>query len=460
MRRPLLGQLVVRLLAVTLFFIALCVGALLFQFVEQVETLRDRDLSGQARDIANHLEVTPDGRASLRLPDALRDAYDSSNGMFLFAVLDDSGAAIFTSRDAGGPIAIGPDGGPAPDEPFQVSRVIEGGSDVFYGITVPVTRAEKAFFIQVAQGPGHSDALADEFLNELWEYAGWLLAILVILILGVVYITVRSSLRPVTEISRQAAAITPATLHARLGVRDLPRELSPLVEAVNNAFERIETAYRQQREFTDNAAHEMRTPLAVLRAHIESLNLTDTLLPDVLRLERIVEQLLRLARADNLALASDARTDLNLVATQVAEMLAPDAVRRGVDFGLEPSGQPVIVRGDGDYLFIALRNLVENAFNAAGRSGRVQIMVTDPATIRVVDSGPGIPVADRDRVFERFWRADTASDTGAGLGLSIVRQIVETHGGSCTVGADSGGGAVFTINLQAVSPAPEKTSAL
>ena len=141
-------------------------------------------------------------------------------------------------------------------------------------------------------------------------------------------------------------------------------------------------------------------------------------------------------------------------------MLAPDAVRRGVDFGLEPSGQPVIVRGDGDYLFIALRNLVENAFNAAGRSGRVQIMVTDPATIRVVDSGPGIPVADRDRVFERFWRADTASDTGAGLGLSIVRQIVETHGGSCTVGADSGGGAVFTINLQAVSPAPEKTSAL
>ena len=131
-------------------------------------------------------------------------------------------------------------------------------------------------------------------------------------------------------------------------MRDLPRELNPLVDAVNNAFERIETAYRQQREFTDNAAHEMRTPLAVLRAHIDSLNLADTLLPDVLRLERIVEQLLRLARAYNLALADDARADLNLVATQVAEMLSPDAVRRGLDFELEPSHTPVIVHGDGD----------------------------------------------------------------------------------------------------------------
>lgn len=460
MKRSLLGQLVVRLLAVTLFFIALCVGALLFQFVEQVETLRDRDLSGQARDIANHLEVTSDGLASLRLPDALREAYDSSNGMFLFAILDETGAAIFTSRDIVGPIATGPDGDPAPNEPFQVSRAIGGRSDVFYGITVPVTRAEKAFFIQVAQGPRHSDALADEFLNELWEYAGWLLAVLVVLILGVVYVTVRSSLRPVTEISRQAAAITPATLNARLGVRDLPRELNPLVDAVNNAFERIGVAYHQQREFTDNAAHEMRTPLAVLRAHIESLDLSDALLPDVVRLERIAEQLLRLARADNLTLAADACADLNLVATQVGEMLAPDAIRRGVDFELEPSVQPANVRGDGDYLSIALRNLVENAFNAAGHGGHVRLVVTDSATIRVEDSGPGVPVAERDRIFERFWRADTAYDTGAGLGLSIVRKIVEAHGGTCTVDAGSEGGAVFSINLQAVSAPLKNTSVL
>jgi len=459
-RRSLLGRLVVRLLAVTLFFIVVCVGALLFQFVEQVETLRDRDLSGQARDIASHLEVAPDGSVSLRLPDPLRDAYDSSNGMFLFAVLDETGAAIFSSRDAVGPIASGPDGLPAPDEPFQVSRAIKGGSAVFYGITVPVTRANETFFIQVAQGPGHSDALADEFLSELLDYAGWLLGVLVVLILGVVYVTVRTSLRPVTEISRQAAAITPATLNARLGVRDLPRELNPLVDAVNNAFERIETAYRQQREFTDNAAHEMRTPLAVLRAHIESLNLADTLLPDVLRLERIVEQLLRLARADNLALADDVRADLNLVATQVAEMLAPDAVRRGVDFELEPSHAPVIVHGDGDYLFIALRNLVENAFNAAGEGGHVRVTVMSPTTIRVSDTGPGIPVADRDRIFERFWRADTASDTGAGLGLSIVRRIVDAHGGTCSINTASGGGSNFDMSLQAAPAALEKTSIL
>jgi len=83
-----------------------------------------------------------------------------------------------------------------------------------------------------------------------------------------------------------------------------------------------------------------------------------------------------------------------------------------------------------------------------------------PTTIRVSDTGPGIPVADRDRIFERFWRADTASDTGAGLGLSIVRRIVDAHGGTCSINTASGGGSNFDMSLQAAPAALEKTSIL
>jgi len=452
MRGSLLGRLVIRLLAVTLFFVGVALATLLLEFINQADTLRDRDLSGQARDIAHYLDVEDGtGNVSLSLPDVLRDAYDASDGMFLYSVVDSDGALLFGSRDVAGPISEGSGGLLKPNEPFRVSRPAGDGPAVFYGITVPVKRAGRTFYIQVAQGPNHSDALADEFLSELWESAAWLLGVLVLLLVGVVYVTVRSSLRPVTDISRQAAAITPATLDARLAARRLPSELVPLVDAVNNAFERIGVAYRKQREFTDNAAHELRTPIAVIRAHIESLDLDGDLLSDVARLERIVEQLLRLARADNLVLASGSRADLVGVAGQVAEMLGPDAVRNGISLALDAPAQPVFVRGDDGYLLIALRNVVENAMNAAGRGGQVRIEVDPSGAFRVADSGPGIPPADRERVFERFWRADKATDSGAGLGLSIVSRIVEAHDGSCAIDESPEGGTLFTMRLKVAS---------
>lgn len=454
MNRSLLGRLVLRLLLVTVFFVVVSAGALVVQFLEQVETLRDRDLSGQARDVASHLVPDRnDGRVRLDLPDSLREEYAASDGMYLYVVLDGSGQEMFASPGADGPLAPVSDGIEDSGEAFQAKRLVNGQTALYYGITVPTEVAGRRFYVQVAQGPGHSDVLADEFLAELLDYVGWLAAGVVLTILAVVYVTVRSSLGPVTAISRQAREIGPNTLQARLGVRGMPRELTPLVDAVNNAFERIASAYRRQREFTDNAAHELRTPIAVLRANLESLDrkeVRDSLLPDVERLERLVEQLLRLARADNFSVQPDCRADLGAVAGDVAAMLAPRAVARRLVLELDAPEAPVAVRGDPDYLAIALRNIVENALNASPPGGTVTISVSPEPEITVTDEGRGIAPDLRERIFERFWRAGSEAEpgSGAGLGLSIVARIVEAHGGMCEVSDGPSGGCRFTMHLR------------
>lgn len=457
MRNSLLGRLVIRVLAVTVFFIAVSLSGILIQFLEQVDTLRDRDLSGQARDIASHISRDPaSGEIVFDLPERLRATYDASGGMYLYAVLDPFGKNIFGSNGLDTAIASGPDVLAKTREPFRVSRVVGGSSAVFYGITIPVPLGDTTYFVQVAQGPNHDDAMADEFLSELWEAAGWYIAGLVILLVGIVYLTVRSSLRPVNEVSRQAAAITPASMDVRLGSENLPNELKPLVDGMNNALARIEQAYHAQRVFTDDAAHELRTPIATLRAHVETKGYGPALLEDVMRLERIVEQLLRLARADNFVLHRDARASLKDVVRQVVEMLAPDAVQRGVDLELDVPEGAVRVFGEDGFLLIAVRNVVENAFNAVGSGGRVLVTVTEDAQVIVDDSGPGIPPEKRERMFERFWRADKSDEKGAGLGLSIVQRIVDVHGGHCEVGDSPLGGLQFRICLRAVRELPDR----
>ena len=453
MSRSLLGRLVVRLLVVTTLFVIFGSAALIYHFTDHVNTLHDQNLTGQARDIARHLTVDRSGTIRLALPEPLRRDYAASNGMSLFAIMDGEGSVLISSGGVDRPLADlpDPDDGPAPDS-FQIWRKLAGKSMVFYGITLPVRVGSRDVFIQVAQGPNHTDVLIDEFLEELWPDIIWVALLVFLAILAVVYATVRSSLRPVREISDQAAAISAADTDQRLEVEGLPRELVPLVRAVNDAFRRMSDAYSRQKEFTGNAAHEMRTPLAVLRAHIESLGdrqLTAALLPDVVRLERLFEQMLRLAQADSFVAKPGERADLCDVAIDVASLLSPEAISQGKLIELDAPQTPVRVVGNASFLSVALRNLVENALNVTQphRGARVAIRVAEPGILEVGDQGPGIPAEQREKIFERFWRADPSKENGSGLGLPIVKQIVEAHDGRIVVSDNEGGGALFTLFL-------------
>jgi signal transduction histidine kinase len=273
--------------------------------------------------------------------------------------------------------------------------------------------------------------------------------LLAALIIGA--LTLRDGLRPLQRLESVAAGITPAESARRLPLDDLPRELAPLVHAINAALDRLDEGFRAQRDFTADAAHQLRTPLAILSAHLDTLDdrtVAASLREDVARMSRLVEQLLQVAELEALTLKPQERTDLSALALEVAEALAPMALARRRDIAVAGAEAPVTVHGNHDSLHQALRNLVENALHHTSEGTTVEIAVqSEPPSISVSDRGPGIPAADRKNLFQRFWRAQRSSGRGAGLGLAIVQRIAAAHAARIEIDDAPGGGARFTIRF-------------
>ncbi|MCK6451710.1 MAG: HAMP domain-containing histidine kinase [Alphaproteobacteria bacterium] len=286
------------------------------------------------------------------------------------------------------------------------------------------------------------DELAEEVLP-----VGVPLAIVTLIVAAV---TIRRTLRPITELSRQAEAITPRTTGLRLAERDVPREVVPLVRAFNAALARLDQGFLAQRRFTANAAHQLRTPLAILRARLDGMREDGdvrALKADCDRIARVVAQLLSIARLESDQIALAESVDLCRLAANVVAEMAPLAIAAGRSVALEAPPAPVVVRGNSAALEDALRNLVENGLRHGPAGQPVDVVVAPDASIAVRDRGPGVPAADRARVFEPFWRGAHAQAGGSGLGLAIVAEIAAAHGGKAAVRARDGGGAEFRIEL-------------
>jgi signal transduction histidine kinase len=267
------------------------------------------------------------------------------------------------------------------------------------------------------------------------------IVVLITLLMVGVYLTLHVGLRPLRRLSQLAGDIGPATIHARLPVASAPREVAPLVEAFNATLDRLEAGWRAQRDFSANAAHELRTPLAILRAQVESLLEPDerrAASEEFERLGRLVAQLLALAEAEGGALGQTSRFDLVALARDVASDMAGFVLSNGRTLGFDSALETFVIEGQPDLAETALRNTPTG----------VEILVTLDADglIRVSDDGPGVPAALRDRLFERFSRGDPQG-TGAGLGLSIVRQIMERHGGTVRL-SPSTRGACFELDFR------------
>ena len=271
-------------------------------------------------------------------------------------------------------------------------------------------------------------------------------------------LTLRIALRPLNRLSAAAALVGPEHPGVRLPDAGLPGELEPLVGAINTGLARLERAIETQRRFGADAAHALRTPLAVLTARIDLLaddeNKT-ALLADVDRMSRMVDQMLRLARLEGMPLERPGPVDLRVVAVDAVSALAPLAVARGIELSLESEGSAVVTRGNRDALLLAAQNLIENALAHAPRGSRVEVETAPPATLRVLDRGPGVAEAERTEIFTRFRRGGTRARTpggsgsgGAGLGLAIVAEIAALHDGTARADARPGGGAVFSLELR------------
>ncbi len=304
----------------------------------------------------------------------------------------------------------------------------------------------------VAQVSG-GDQLVHSILREFVLDIAWYVPPFVALALLLAAYSVRRSLRPLRTASAQASYIGPGSISLRLPETDVPTEALPLVIAVNRALDRLEQGFTIQRRFTANAAHELRTPLTIITARLDSLEgngEVSALREEVARMNRLVEQLLCVARLDSVALDVSSRVDLRQIAEEVVGSMAHLALASGRSIALTGAERPVLITGNAEAISDALRNLVENALVHTRPETEVIVEVDSEGALSILDSGPGIPLNDRSRIFDRFWRGKGARSEGAGLGLAIVMEIVRAHGASIAVSDRTPCGARFDLRFRPV----------
>ena len=400
--------------------------------------------------LATYLQRTPRGWR-LELPAALKAEYAQASSGFAFAVVDRSDQVLFSSLTSHG--ALFPRGSSSQAPSFY--QRTHGGA-VYYGGSFPVQRGGDIAWVQVAQDLEHPDVVVDDIVSAFLQKIAWLILPILLVLALIDFVIVRRALIPVSQASDMARAIGPSTLQVRLPTAQLPEEIAPLAHAVNQALDRLEHGFKVQREFTADAAHELRTPLTILRARlaaIRDVDLRRELEADSDRMARIIGQLLDVAELESFVPDPGEVTDLLALGAEVVEYIAPMALSRGRRLALTGVTRPVWVQGDSQVLFQAVRNLVENALSHTPSGATVEVKVDAQGVLRVLDRGPGVPPSDRELVFQRFWRRDRSKSGGAGLGLSIVKRIVEAHGGEVSVQGRSGGGSAFVIRLNRASPA-------
>jgi len=303
--------------------------------------------------------------------------------------------------------------------------------------------------------------------TELIDHVVVPVGVLVPLMTLAAFFTVRQTLRPLSRVASQAEALGRAVRAGRtlqpLSIDGLPREIAGVVVAINAMLERLESSFLQQKQFTADVAHELRTPLAVLRLQVSDLPATapvEQIIAELDALGALVNQLLRLAQAEDAMLTARRQVDLRAVSRKVCEELAPIAAYRGLTIEFEAPEQLVVMSGQADLVNIAVSNVVDNAIKASPPASTITVTVSPEGTVVVEDRGPGIPEKHREAIFTRFWRADPRRGGGVGIGLALVRRIVELHGGNVRVEDRAGGGARFVLAFGPTDPPTRKPSVL
>jgi signal transduction histidine kinase len=449
--RSLQVRLAVRLAVLYVAAAAIAVGVLLYQAYDTAGSLNDRELSLRAEDLGRAMVADSAGEPRLELPSKLASAYAAAPEDDLFAIRDTHGRLVAASpAEFGDRVSKWP---PATDEPsyFRLSGAgsEDFGSETYYGLSVALQTAAGPMWISVARTEG-SDALIRSVLREFISDAIWVSPLLMLATLAIGIFAIRNGLKPVREISRMAASIGPDATSVRLPEQNLPTEIMPLVHSINHALDRLEKGFAVQREFTANAAHELRTPLAIITSALETMDGNGgelgKLRTDVARMNRLVEQLLRVARLDAIALEFGT-VDLNKVASSAVAAMAPWAIAQRKTIAFVGTERPVNAKANAHALEDALRNLIENAVVHAPAGTEVTVTVDRAGRMEVADRGSGVPRADRENVFKRFWRGAGEKKEGAGLGLAIVSEIMRAHRGSVSVADNPGGGARFTLSF-------------
>jgi two-component system, OmpR family, sensor kinase len=310
--------------------------------------------------------------------------------------------------------------------------------------------------IQVAELTRDRNELSRDIAGNLLKPLLFSLPLLAFLL----WVAVARSLRPLAKLTREVARREPGNL-SPLDAQSAPREVAPLIERINKLFGRIEASLQQERRFTADAAHELRTPVAGIKAQAqvaraatsetERIRALDNAILGCDRAAHLIDQLLTLARIDTLGDEVTEPCPLRAIAAEVMAAIAPAALNRNVRLELT-EGQEVAVRGNPALLRILLRNLIDNAVRHTSPGTSVKISITmerEQVRLSVTDNGPGIPESELGKVADRFYRPLGTSASGSGLGLSIVKRIAEIHSASLQLAMQTdGSGLSVTVVFQ------------
>ena len=469
-RPSLSGQLLVRLLPVLIGLFAISGALSYFGARHYANLVYDRWLQDSAEALALRITAVG-GKPVLDLPEAAREMlqWDATDTTWYEIIGDRHG---HLAGQLGLPRRSGGLGEPGSSQRYD-GRIGENLVRVA-SMTLTPKESDESVHVVGAETLRKRQALATELMLSI------LLAEVLLLLTAIAIVawTLRRMLQPVRRVAEALEAQTHHSLEP-LDDRDLPREVAPLTLAMNNLLLRLKGALLAQRHFIADAAHQLRTPLTALKLHTdEAARETDPqrLRPLIGELQkaadravRLSNQLLALARAEpSAATTADRPFDLRQVVIETTEHWFPVALADGVDLGFdEVDGPPIPIVGDPMLIAEALNNLLDNALKYGRPNGRVTVAVGlegQQVWLTVLDDGPGIPLAARGRMLERFQRLEpdratgTASSgtarptcdapTGSGLGLAIVAEIARRHGGEVTLtGPASGSGLLATMIL-------------
>jgi signal transduction histidine kinase len=361
----------------------------------------------------------------------LKGLYESLKGEAAYRVLDAAGRVVLSSAEG---VTFWPESGPA--RRLQSGRFeFEHEGVVMVAATESVERDGRVWHVQFAVSRRFLHLVYQAFALPFTGVGVTLFSLVLLFVFGpCVYFTLRYALKPVRRVSDAAAEISPRSLHARLPTQAIPSELAPLVESFNRVLQRVEQGYRIQQEFLATAAHELKTPLALVRAQVELIPPSaqrDVLLDDVGYMSRQVQQLLHLAEASEVQNYRPIAVDMHEVVCQAAGFLQRMADAAGVRFELPEQGKSVCWMADRGALFTLVKNLLENAIQHSP-VGTVVSVEADATTMTVRDWGPGVPPDQMPSIFDRFWRGPHRRDKGAGLGMAICKEIAQAHGWTLT----------------------------
>ncbi|NNG25468.1 HAMP domain-containing histidine kinase [Massilia sp. ML15P13] len=321
-----------------------------------------------------------------------------------------------------------------------------------YALTAVIRREQSPVGPLTIMGHGKLNELTFTIMLASTLGALPILALMALVAVFAIPWIVKRSLAGVARIADEAKRIDAGRRGVRLSEEQVPREIAPLVRAVNDALGRLDEGYERQRRFIASAAHELRTPIAILRVKVDAAQEASTrrLGSDIERLANLAEQMLDLQRLDSTW--TDKEFDLASLLRRVAGDLAPLLIagNRSIEVIVDEA-QPV--RGDASAIERVATNLVQNAIDHGGRHVTIRVQ---GAAFEVEDDGPGIPPDERERVFEPFHRLRPRS-TGSGLGLHLVQQVVERHGGRVSILGAAGGGTIARVEFPPMGPLPLNT---